>query len=56
MNKILITGGAGYIGSVLVNQLIKDKSNKITVVDNLIFEQSSLDMCMKHHDQVSRRQ
>ena len=43
MNKILITGGAGYIGSVLVNQLIKDKSNKITVVDNLIFEQSSLD-------------
>ena len=43
MNKILITGGAGYIGSVLVNQLVKDKSNKITVVDNLIFEQSSLD-------------
>lgn len=42
MTKILITGGAGYIGSVLVNELIKDESNKITVVDKLIFEQKSL--------------
>ena len=42
MTKILITGGAGYIGSVLINELIKDKSNKITVVDKLIFEQNSL--------------
>ena len=42
MTKILITGGAGYIGSVLVNQLLKNKSNKITVVDKLIFGQNSL--------------
>jgi nucleoside-diphosphate-sugar epimerase len=42
MTKILITGGAGYIGSVLTNELIKNKSNKITVVDKLIFGQSSL--------------
>ena len=39
---ILITGGAGYIGSVLINELIKNTSNKITVVDKLIFEQNSL--------------
>ncbi len=42
MTKILITGGAGYIGSVLVNELIKDKSNKITVIDKLIFGHNSL--------------
>ena len=33
MNNILITGGAGYIGSHIVEQLIKEK--KVFVVDNL---------------------
>ncbi|MEA2029110.1 MAG: UDP-glucose 4-epimerase GalE [Campylobacterota bacterium] len=32
---ILITGGAGYIGSHVVRQLSKNKSIKVTVVDNL---------------------
>jgi len=40
--KILITGGAGYIGSVLINELVKKVNNKITVVDKLIFEKNSL--------------
>jgi nucleoside-diphosphate-sugar epimerase len=40
--KILITGGAGYIGSVLINELVKEVNNKITVVDKLIFEKNSL--------------
>ena len=34
-NNILITGGAGYIGSHIVEQLVKTKSN-IIILDNLI--------------------
>ncbi len=31
--NILILGGCGYIGSVLINNLLKNKKNKITVID-----------------------
>jgi UDP-glucose 4-epimerase len=34
MSKILITGGAGYIGSHVVKQLL-DKKNDIVIIDNL---------------------
>lgn len=33
--KILITGGAGYIGSTLANKFL-DKKHKVTIIDNLI--------------------
>lgn len=40
MRKILITGGAGYIGNVLVDELfLQTEQFKITVVDNLIHRQ-----------------
>jgi len=34
-NKILITGGAGNVGSALVEKLISDSGNFVVVVDNL---------------------
>ncbi len=35
MRKILITGGAGFIGSSLAEKLIEDKNNFVVIVDDL---------------------
>ena len=39
--KVLVTGGAGYIGSILVPDLI-DNGHQVTVVDNFFYNQNSL--------------
>ena len=41
--KILITGGAGYLGSILVETLLRNGGiTKLTVYDNLMYNQTSL--------------
>jgi len=41
MIKVLITGGAGYIGSILSEELLKN-DYQVTVVDNFMYNQTSL--------------
>lgn len=36
MNKILITGGAGFVASALADRLAENKENFIVIVDNLL--------------------
>jgi len=35
MKKILVTGGAGFIGYFLIKKLLEDRDNKIVMIDNM---------------------
>ena len=52
--RIFITGGAGYIGSVLTRRLLNE-GHDVTVLDNFMYNQSSLlDCCESSHFQIVR--
>lgn len=52
--KILITGGAGYLGSVMTRYLL-DQGCKVTVLDNFMYRQNSLlDCCSEENFEVVR--
>jgi nucleoside-diphosphate-sugar epimerase len=42
---ILVVGGAGYVGGVIVDLLLKKKKHKVTVLDNLLYEDSFRKNC-----------
>ena len=45
--KILITGGAGYLGSIMTPYLL-GKGHEVTVIDNFLFRQNSLADCCQY--------
>src|SRR3989338_7632994 len=47
--KLLVTGGAGYIGSILVPMLLEN-GFEVTVLDNFLYRQTSLLDCCHHPD------
>jgi nucleoside-diphosphate-sugar epimerase len=49
MSKVLITGGAGYIGSVLSEQLLM-QNDSVTVLDKQMYNKTSLLPCVKYGD------
>ena len=47
MSKVLITGGAGYIGSMLSTELLKD-GHEITIIDLMKYDKGSLNHLYFH--------
>jgi len=54
LERVLVTGGAGYIGSMLVPSLI-ERGYHVTVVDNFVYKQNSLaNVCASKNFSVAK--
>lgn len=52
--NVLVTGGAGYLGSILCEHLL-DRGHRVTVLDNFLFGQQSLfHLCANPNFQIVR--
>ncbi|MFC2007785.1 NAD-dependent epimerase/dehydratase family protein [Chloroflexota bacterium] len=49
--RILVTGGAGYVGSVMVPRLLEE-GHEVIVLDNMLYGQTSL-LGVAHHERFS---
>lgn len=52
MSRVLITGGAGYIGSVLAEQLLL-QNHFVTILDKQMYNKTSLLSCIKYNDKFN---
>jgi UDP-glucose 4-epimerase len=51
--SILVTGGAGFIGSHLIDRLIKEDPKKIVIVDNFFLgKKANLNEAVKHYPEL----
>ena len=48
MTRVLVTGGAGYIGSVLIKELVKSGYD-VTVLDSLVYGKEGIDEYIKNN-------
>ena len=50
--KILVTGGAGYLGNVIIRELLKNK-HEITVIDNFMYNQESSLLTLSKNEKIN---
>jgi dTDP-D-glucose 4,6-dehydratase len=56
MKKIIVTGGAGFIGSNLINKLINNNSSIIMNIDKLYFSPNQFEEILEYFNSYANKQ